>query len=204
MAYIGETFFEIHTVQNGNAEGRLNIFRFTMAFLVFIICIFLINEKMKKMLTEVQAAYFAGFIDGDGSIFAQICERKDYAHKFQIKVSIVLFQKKSRKHFLTQFQGELGVGTLRERKDNIVELSFVGINTVMPLLKQIYPFLKMKRTQAKLMMQIVNQLAYTKNSSSEFLKVCKLVDIFAEYNESKNRTITTEIVTKRFQDLKLI
>lgn len=159
---------------------------------------------MKILLNEAQAAYFAGFIDGDGNIFAQICERKDYFHKYQIKVSIVLFQKKSRKHFLMQFQKELGIGTIRERKDNIVELSFVGINTVIPLLKQISPFLRIKKTQAKLMIQIVDQLAHTKKSAEEFLKVCELVDKFAEYNDSKNRTITTHKVKQKFRDLGLI
>jgi hypothetical protein len=159
---------------------------------------------MKIVLNEVQAAYFAGFIDGHGSIFAHICERKDYFHRYQIKVSIVLFQKKNRKHFLMQFQKELGIGTLREKENNIVELSFVGVNTVIPLLKQILPFLRIKKTQANCIIQIVDKLAHTKKSAQEFLKVCELVDKFAEYNNSKNRTVKTHTVRQRFRDLGLI
>ena len=41
-------------------------------------------------------SYLAGFIDGDGSINGQI-EKTNYSRKFKLKLSIVLFQKNSRR-----------------------------------------------------------------------------------------------------------
>ena len=41
-------------------------------------------------------SYLAGFIDGDGCIMAQIVPRKDYLYKYEIRVSIVLYQKTKR------------------------------------------------------------------------------------------------------------
>lgn len=50
----------------------------------------------KFNLNQQEIAYLAGFIDGDGCILAQIIPRKDYKYKFQIRVSIIFYQKKSR------------------------------------------------------------------------------------------------------------
>lgn len=47
-------------------------------------------------LTKEELNYIAGFIDGDGCILAQIVARKDYKFKFQIRVSIIMYQKTTR------------------------------------------------------------------------------------------------------------
>jgi hypothetical protein len=48
---------------------------------------------MLKNLTELEKAYLAGFIDGDGSIIIQLV--KDNTHKFgfYIRISLVFYQK---------------------------------------------------------------------------------------------------------------
>lgn len=157
-----------------------------------------------KNLTETQAAYLAGFIDGDGSILAQIVQRPDYVLKYQLRVSILFIQKKERLHFLTQFQSEIGSGSIRDRGDGIAELALVGKNTVLPFLKQIQPFLRLKRKQANLVIQIIEQLSLTKNSYEKFLDLCKLTDQVSNLNDSKSRLITSAVVEKTFQDLELI
>ena len=52
-------------------------------------------QKLRR-LDIYERAYIAGFLDGDGSINAQIVQRKDYALRFQIRISITFFQKTSR------------------------------------------------------------------------------------------------------------
>lgn len=47
-----------------------------------------------KNLTELEKAYIAGFLDGDGSIIAQIIHDKTRKYKFYIRISIVFYQKK--------------------------------------------------------------------------------------------------------------
>jgi len=48
-------------------------------------------------LPKEKLAYLAGFIDGDGCINGQIIKSKDYKRKFKLQVSVVLFQKYSRR-----------------------------------------------------------------------------------------------------------
>ncbi len=40
-------------------------------------------------MSDEDKAYIAGFLDGDGSIMAQLVFRKDYRLGYQIRVSIV-------------------------------------------------------------------------------------------------------------------
>ena len=54
-----------------------------------------IREKMRD-ITKEELSYIAGFVDGDGCILAQIVSRKDYKHNFQIRVSVILYQKSIR------------------------------------------------------------------------------------------------------------
>lgn len=155
-----------------------------------------------KTLTEEQAAYLAGFIDADGSIIAQIVKREDYVLKYQIRVSILLIQKNQRMHFLKQIQSELGdVGTIRDRGDGVSEFALVGITNTIQLLKQLLPFLRLKKKQANLVIRISEQLILTKNDPKQFLTLCELADQVANLNDSKNRSITAQMVKTRFQDL---
>lgn len=155
-----------------------------------------------KTLTEEQAAYLAGFIDADGSIIAQIVKREDYFLKFQIRVSVLLIQKNKRMHFLKQIQSELSdVGTIRNRGDGVSEFALVGITNTVQLLKQVLPFLRLKKKQANLVIRISEQLILTKNDPKQFLTLCELSDQVANLNDSKNRSITAQTVKTRFQDL---
>jgi hypothetical protein len=52
-------------------------------------------NKLKR-LTPMELSYIAGFLDGDGSIYAQIVKRADYRLRFQIRVSIGFYQKTTR------------------------------------------------------------------------------------------------------------
>ena len=54
------------------------------------------NLHKLKRLTYIERSYIAGFLDGDGSIYAQIVRRSDYRLKFQIRVCIAFFKKTKR------------------------------------------------------------------------------------------------------------
>ena len=43
------------------------------------------NLKKLKRLSPMELSYIAGFLDGDGSIYAQIVKRPDYRLRFQIR-----------------------------------------------------------------------------------------------------------------------
>lgn len=159
-----------------------------------------------KQLSIQQASYLAGFIDADGSIIAQIVSREDYSLKFQIRVSILCIQKKSRIHFLNKFKQEIDAGTVRDRGDGIAEFAIVGHQNVASFLKQIQPFLRNKKKQANLVLRICEQLTLTnqKRDPQKFLELCELTDQVANFNDSKTRNITTDSVKQIFLDLGLI
>lgn len=158
---------------------------------------------MNKLSIE-DLTYFAGFIDADGSIFAQIVKREDYVLKYQIRISVTFVQKKSRQHHLEDFKKLIGSGTVRDRGDDMSELALVGQNTVLPFLNQIQPYLRIKKKQANLVIRICEQLNRTKNDADRFIETCKLADHVAKLNDSKNRKITAETVTQTFYDFGLI
>ena len=51
------------------------------------------NLHKLKRLTDIERSYITGFLDGDGSIYAQIVRRSDYRLKFQIRVVYRFFSK---------------------------------------------------------------------------------------------------------------
>jgi len=159
--------------------------------------------KGENKLTLVQLAYIAGFLDGDGSVLAQIVERKDYVYHYQIRFTVSFVQKTKRKHFLMQLQKEIGYGTLRDRNDGISELAIIGWQSVNTLLKQLQPVARIKLKQINLVLKIIEQLPLTKNSPGKLLELCYLTDQVSALNDSKSRTLAAEDVEKRFKDLGL-
>jgi len=89
------------------------------------------NLRKLKRLSPVELSYIAGFLDGDGSIYAQIVKRSDYRLKFQIRVSITFYQKTTRHWFLIQLKNQLQYGTLRKNKTNgMSDYTIVGEDAV--------------------------------------------------------------------------
>ena len=146
-----------------------------------------------KPLSEKQLAYLAGFLDGDGSINAQLVERVDYRLKFQIRVSITFFQRTDKYWFLLQLKKEIGVGTCRKRKDGVSEYTIVGKQNVQLLLQQLQPYLRLKQPQTTLVLEICQNLA-KKQEVDQFLHLCGQVDKLQALNYSKTRKINSEAV----------
>ena len=149
-------------------------------------------NKISK-LSEVDKAYIGGFLDGDGSINAQIVRRKDYRLKFQIRVTITFFQKSSRHWMVLWLKKKLQFGTIRKRNDGISEYILVGPKDVEIILEHISPYLKIKRRQAVLALQIIKNKLKSQDPNA-LLKSCELVDRFELLNDSKKRTVTSAVV----------
>lgn len=139
-------------------------------------------------LSPCQLAYIAGFLDGDGSIFTRIVSRPDYVLKFEIRVSVSFLQKTKRKHFLMKIEKELKTGTIRDRPDKMTELVLIGHNTVLPFLKQIREYLRIKQKQADLMIRLSELTPYTKNAPEKFLELCELSKQITALNDSEQES----------------
>lgn len=139
-------------------------------------------------------AYIAGFLDGDGSVFFQIIPRKDYKNKFQIRCSIAFYQKTENSSILEYLKNIFGAGYIRHRKTGISDYTIVEPKEVKRILSLLQPYVKLKKKQVQLGLQILKRL--DKKSSKDFLETCKLVDKFKQLNYSKKRTITYETISK--------
>jgi hypothetical protein len=146
-------------------------------------------------LTNEDACYIAGFLDGDGCLNAQIVRRNDYQLKFQIRITVTFYQKTRRHWCLLWFKKRLGgYGSVRKRKDGIVsDYTISGSSQVGEVLNVLRPFIRLKRPQRKLLEEIIQKLPTAKDPQT-FIELCERVDLFGRLNDSKKRTITSKIV----------
>lgn len=147
--------------------------------------------------------YLAGLIDGDGSIIAQIVRRPDYAFRFQIRLTVQISQRKKRRHHLNDICRMIGYGSVRDRGD-MSDYVLTETRLVDHLLKQLAPFLRIKKKQANLVLKIIEQLPSSKNAALSFVDLCRLADQVAELNDSKKREISAELVENELKSLKVI
>ena len=148
-----------------------------------------------KQLTAEERFYLAGFLDADGSIFAQLVRGNDLKYKYRIRVSIGFYQNKRYSWFLTKLQKDLKCGSIRTKTDGVVEYVITSADSVRNLLLQLKDCLVLKKRQANLVLEILEKKKHLQ-SKSDFLEVCRLTDKVALLNYSKKRTITANEVEK--------
>jgi intein-encoded DNA endonuclease-like protein len=143
-------------------------------------------------LSNEEKAYIAGFLDGDGSIIAQLVHRKDYRLGYQIRVSVVFYQKTTHQEFLLWLKKQLGFGYIRARRDGMTEYTIVGLREVEYVLTLLHPFLRLKKSLARDVLKIIKiHPEQRKMTKAQLIKLSALVDKTASFNYSKKRTITS-------------
>ena len=154
------------------------------------------------MMSNEEKAYIAGFLDGDGCIMAQLVRRKDYIYGYQIRTSIVFYQKTIHQDILSWLKQKLNYGYIRHRKDGMTEYTIVGLREVQEMLGLLYPFLRLKKVLAKSMLELIKSHP-KKMSPKELLRLSLLVDKTAKFNYSKKRTNTSETIQNFLKDSNL-
>src|SRR3989338_3228438 len=132
------------------------------------------------MLTKEDKAYISGFLDGDGCIMFQLIRRQDYRYGYQVRASVVFYQKTVHADHLHWLQGKLGgLGYVRNRNDGMTEYTIVGLSNVVPVLQLLQPFVRLKREHIAVALKIAKLLPRYKRLDDELLlRVSKLVDSF--------------------------
>lgn len=158
-----------------------------------------IREHTRR--SEIETAYIAGFFDGDGSIIVQIVKDKTRQFNFVIRISLSFYQKTTNHWFILWLKEKFApYGYIRKRKTSgMSEFTIVAINPVEQILKELYPYLKLKKALCRLTLKIISDLKNVQNEA-DFLKVCELVDETAKYNYSKIRKINSQYV-KNYRNL---
>ena len=119
----------------------------------------------------------------------QLIFRHDYVLGYQIRASIVFYQKTQYKDFLFWLKKQLKDGYIRDRNDGMSEYTIVGYTPVKRVLKLLQPYLKLKIRQAKLALKVIKQTpgGGKRYTPELLLKLAKEVDQFAKLNYSKKR-----------------
>ena len=149
-------------------------------------------------MTKEDLIYIAGFLDGDGCVMVQLVYHKDYRLFYEIRPSIVFYQKTINKDFLFWLKSKLEIGYIRDRNDDMSEYTITGVKNVIGILNQFLPFLRLKKKQAKLLLFILKQMPESGRQMTAKLlyRLSKEVDKFTLLNYSKKRTNTSERVKK--------
>ncbi len=129
---------------------------------------------------------------------AQLVRRKDYIYGYQVRTSIVFYQKTSHREILSWLKRQLEYGYIRDRNDGMTEYTIVGFKEVQEILVLLYPFLRLKKVLAKLVLQLIRSHP-KKMSPQGLLKISVLVDKTATFNYSKKRTNTSKTIKAFFQ-----
>ncbi len=151
------------------------------------------------MITKLERAYIAGFLDGDGSIILQIVRRADYRLKFQIRASVCFYQRRSGVKVLDWIKGRVGGGYIRHR-GVMADYAVVGYTAVNRLLKLVEPYVVAKSPQVDAALKIISK-AQRIEDRSQLVAVAKMVDSYVTLNYSKRRLITAREVTEQLGSL---
>lgn len=141
---------------------------------------------MSKIISTIQKAYLAGFLDGDGSIYVRLKPNSTYKFGFQVAPYIVFFQSNKQKQNFNKVCSIIDCGYMRERKDGILEYTINRKNEIIKFLKFISPYLILKQKQAKLMTDILDKKNKVENKK-DFNELAKLIDQFRKLNYSTKR-----------------
>ena len=149
-----------------------------------------------------EKAYIAGFLDGDGCVMAQLVRRKDYIYGYQIRVSLVFYQKQNHQEILDWLKRKLKLGYLRQRNDGMAEYTIVGLREVEKVLRLLYPYLRLKKTLARRVLKLIG-IHPKRMTPQKLVRLSKLVDQTASFNYSKKRFNTSSSVKAFLQNANL-
>lgn len=144
-------------------------------------------------MTNEELSYIAGFLDGDGCVMLQLVFRRDYVLGYQIRASVVFYQKRQNRHFLEWLKQKLLYGYIRNRNDGMTEYTIVGVEPVTEILKLLFPYLRLKKKQAEVCLKVLARMPGTgrKMDVKLLLELAREVDKFLDLNYSKKRTNTS-------------
>jgi hypothetical protein len=129
-----------------------------------------ISRKDPKYISQSDANYLLGFVDGEGSFNISFKIRNDYRHKVQVYPSFNISQKE--KNILVWIQNLLGCGTIRNRGDGVY---YYEVNKLSDLQEIIIPFFKIYKLKTKKI------LAF-----EIFTKILKLLSRKLEWSDIQN------------------
>ncbi len=139
------------------------------------------QKQLKKIPWEVDLqidlAYIAGFLDGDGSLMLQIKKRKDGISKFRFMSTICFYQDTRHEKELLWIRKILDKGYFHRRNDGMSELRINGYSSVKTILDLLLPFIRFKKIQALALLEGCTILSSNKFKKLDREQKIRLVDL---------------------------
>jgi hypothetical protein len=153
---------------------------------------------------QVNLAYLAGFLDGDGSIMLQMHRRKSGVEVYRVKTTVCFYQDNRHLKEIEWIKQILGCGYVYTRNDRICELRIEGFQKVFEVLALLKPFVRLKRNQVNLMLKLIPKLqkksllrSKRRDSGSLNDETVILIEMMQKYNyfSSQRKTLVDVPVT---------
>lgn len=137
-------------------------------------------NSVGKMCSEVDLAYVAGLVDGDGAIMACIEPHNEKKFRFRVRVILKVTQKhKKDLVFLTKLFGCGGVRQNRTTFDWILR----DQKSLAITLSNLLPYSRSKTRQIKLALKILSMKI---ESQKDLVQVAKTADTLSRFNVRSN------------------
>ncbi len=137
---------------------------------------------MGNPLSEVDRAYLAGFVDGDGAIMALIEKHSEKRFGFRVRIEINVTQ--CHEGDFAWLPVLTGVGYIR-RNLNTYQWVIRDQQAALWLLNMVGPYTRCKQNQVALAMQI---LMHSVASREDLVQMASLADALSKFNvRSRNR-----------------
>ena len=109
-------------------------------------------------VNQLELAYISGFLDGDGSIMLQLHRQTKGRDTYRIKTVICFYQDVRYRSEIEWIREVLECGYVYNRNDHICELRIEGFQRVFEVLQKLKPYLRLKRKQANLLIELIPKL----------------------------------------------
>lgn len=137
-------------------------------------------NSVGKKCTEVERAYLAGLIDGDGSIMATIEKHNEKRFRFRVRIVLKITQK--HKVDLVFISKILGFGTVRQNKTTF-DWILKDQKQILGVLKSLQPFARIKKQQYKI---AIKSLETSINDAKDLIAVARDADALSRFNVRSN------------------
>jgi len=138
-------------------------------------------------MTEVEKAYVAGLLDGDGSIMAHIEPHRDCRFGYRIRVVVKFSQHETHDGVLTELKRLCGDGYVSQANKHVREFALKSARSVEQVLRAIGPYVRVKRTQVRQALELINQLKHV-GTPQAFRRAAELADALSAGNlKSRSR-----------------
>lgn len=135
-----------------------------------------------KLLSEVEWAYIAGFLDGDGAVMAPIERHREKRFEFRVRITIKITQ--YHRKDVEWLERTTGIGYIRSNRRTF-EWVVRDQKAAAWLISMLMPYTRCKRRQMEIAKHIMRKSISTKNDLSI---IAQLADTLSSFNvRSKNR-----------------